>query len=443
MFQQEPITLTDSLLAKILSQPYTSFLDCNAHAKDHDTSIIGIDPVYTFFAEKDRLIVRQGKKKYIHNDKNIFDLIESYIKPCEKNKDQRGFRTGFIGMFTFESARCFSDFNWLKSDDYPEVLGGIYDRYLVIPQDHSQAYFVASTLYGRPTISFKELQNQFSNQQNDFKVIGNYNNPQKETYKQAVNHILNYIKKGHVYQVNFSRQHSVKFDGDLSVLYRQLRTVSPAPYSAYINFKQHHILSSSPELFFNVRKNIITTKPIKGTIARGATPDLDSSLKNQLHESIKDKAELLMIVDLERNDLNKICQTGSVKVTSPRAIESYQYVHHGMAVITGELKKNQTFYSIMKALFPGGSITGAPKKRAIEIISEFEKQPRGPYTGCIGYISGNGDLTFNIAIRTLYSRANQLLFHTGGGIVSDSVDELEWAECETKAKGMVETLLTI
>ena len=442
MFQREPIELTESLLSTILKQKYVSFLDCNTQVEDDEESIIGINPKYTFISNNNHIIVSSDETPIIHTNENVFDIVQSYIKPCKTDADKKGFNTGFIGMFTYESAKHFQDFNWLNSDTYPEVLGGIYDRYIIINHKESQAYFVSSTLYNREHVSFKSIVDQFIKGNEVFNIVSKIDCPKKELYEKQVKRILAYIKQGDVYQVNFSRSYSVLVQGCLSTLYHHLRIASPAPYSAYINFGTYHILSASPELFFkkNQETEMITTKPIKGTIARGDTQSNDRKQKEQLQNSTKDQAELLMIVDLERNDLNKICKTGSVHVTELRAIESYQHVHHGVASIKGELKENIRFSQIMEALFPGGSITGAPKKRAMQIINECEGTQRGPYTGSIGFISGNGDMTFNIAIRTLYSKGNTLFFHAGGGIVADSNCDLEWEECNIKARGMIASL---
>ena len=440
MFVSEPITVTEALLNALLRKKETAFLDCNSVQEGElEQSVIGVDPRYIFLSDESQVVVKSKEKTVCHDHKNIYDVIQSYVVEDEAC-DKQGFSSGFIGMFTYESARYLDDFKWLNRGRYPEVLGGIYDRYIIIDHQVKQAYFISSKLYGRDHVTFQSILDTLQYEEKEFEIKSAVIEPDNDVYKKAIKQVLAYIRQGDVYQVNLSMPYSVEFEGDLSTVYQTLRKVSPAPYSAYINYDDYSVLSSSPELFFTKVGDDIVTKPIKGTIKRGDNQEEDQYQKKVLSQSVKDKAELLMIVDLERNDLNKICQTDTVKVKQLRDIESYQYVHHGVATIEGCLKENIGFSTIMKALFPGGSITGAPKKRAMEIIQECELSERGPYTGCIGYISGNGNMTFNIAIRTLYSRKNTLFFHAGGGIVADSDVAVEWHECKIKAKGMLESL---
>jgi len=443
MFISESISLTESLLTCLLKQPYVAFLDCNSQQGNvKEQSIIGLDPKYKFFVKDDQIIVKEDNKDTVYKNQNIFNIIENYIEPCKENEcNQDGFASGFIGMFTYESARNLNDFSWLKKAEYPEVIGGIYDRYIIIDHQKEVASFVSSRLYGRDYIKFQAILDNLRDVDSAFVVTDKIDYPDKQEYKKKIKKILEYIKQGDTYQVNVSMPYSVKVKGCLSTMYHVLRQVSPAPYSAYLNYEDYHILSSSPELFFQKIGSRIITKPIKGTIRRGSSIAEDQYQKELLVQSSKDQAELLMIVDLERNDLNKICQTGTVVVKQLREIKAYQYVHHGVATIEGELKEGVNFFEIMKALFPGGSITGAPKKRSMEIIDECEIGERGPYTGCVGYISGNKNMIFNIAIRTLYTNKNRLFCHAGGGIVADSDSDFEWQECEIKAKGMLDSLL--
>jgi para-aminobenzoate synthetase component 1 len=260
-------------------------------------------------------------------------------------------------------------------------------------------------------------------------------------YQEKIATAKKYIHEGDIYQVNLSHRFTTEIPIDPFELYRRQREVCPAPYSAYLDIGNHHILSSSPELFFEITNGIITTRPIKGTIPRGKTPEEDHYNRHSLTHSEKDHAELLMITDLERNDLGKICEYGSVTVTEHAKLETYSHVHHLVSTITGKLKKNVTPFQSLLALFPGGSITGAPKKRAMEIIQALETTPREVYTGAIGYITDDGDTQFNIAIRTAYTEGKNLHFHAGGGITADSDPKSEWDETCTKAKGFIETVL--
>jgi para-aminobenzoate synthetase component 1 len=231
----------------------------------------------------------------------------------------------------------------------------------------------------------------------------------------------------------------VNSDSDPFDVYRRLRRLNPAPYGAYLNFGNYQVLSTSPERMFLKQGNQISTSPIKGTIANGS--DLSSSELNRsrLLQSEKDRAELLMIVDLERNDLGRIAQTGSVQVERLFKAEIYSSLIHLVSDISAELRHDVKLKDILNALMPGGSITGAPKKRAVEIIADMERDPRSVYTGCIGYVDGD-TADFNIAIRTMIHSGGQYHVHAGGGIVADSDPVAEYEEMLLKARNLLRAL---
>ncbi len=264
----------------------------------------------------------------------------------------------------------------------------------------------------------------------------------REEYLAAVRRVLEYIAAGDCYQVNLSHRFGAPFTGEAWDLYRRLRAVSPAPYAAYLDCGDHQVLSSSPELFLRIREGQVETRPIKGTRRRGSTPEEDARLAAELLSSDKDRAELLMIVDLERNDLGRVCEYGSVHVPDLFRLESYANVHHLVATVRGRLRSEVTPLQCLRAAFPGGSITGAPKIRALEIIEELEPVRRGVYTGAIGWVDGRGNAEWNIAIRTMVVKAGRVYFHAGGGIVADSDPPAEYEETLTKARGMLRALCT-
>jgi para-aminobenzoate synthetase component 1 len=259
-------------------------------------------------------------------------------------------------------------------------------------------------------------------------------------YEAAVRRVLEYIAAGDCYQVNLSRRLDAPLGGHPWQLYLAMRRSSPAPFAAYLDCGTHQVLSSSPELFLRVRRRHAETRPIKGTRPRGRTPEEDDALRAQLLSSPKDAAELLMIVDLERNDLGKVCEYGSVRVPRLRELESYRTVHHLVATVTGRLRAGVGPLEGLRALFPGGSITGAPKIRAMEIIEELEPVRRGVYTGGIGWVEGTGNGEWSIAIRTVTACAGRAWFHVGGGIVAESDPAAEYAETLAKAGGILRAL---
>ncbi len=274
----------------------------------------------------------------------------------------------------------------------------------------------------------------------DFKSTILKSNFTKEKFKNSVRKIKNYIKNGDVYQVNLTQRFSGTTELSSYELYRDLRKISPAPFGAYLNFDSFHILSNSPERFIKCFDNKIQTRPIKGTRPRGKDKIEDLKLQDELLNSEKDKAELLMIVDLQRNDLGKISKVGTVKVPELFVIEPYANVNHLVATVEGELEEGKSCIDIIKATFPGGSITGAPKIRAMEIIDELENTKRNVYTGSLGYIGFDGSMDLNIAIRTIIKKDDNLYFQVGGGITWDSNEEDEYNETLYKAKSIMKAL---
>lgn len=256
-------------------------------------------------------------------------------------------------------------------------------------------------------------------------------------YEEAFNTLKAYIEAGDLYQMNLTHRLNMEVHESPLALYQRLRHLNPAPFAAYLRFADTHVVCSSPERFLKVENGVISTRPIKGTRKRGSTDAEDAALKQELWESEKDRAELLMIIDLQRNDLARISKPGSVKVPELYTIETYPSVFHLVSTITAELREDVTPIDVLAATFPGGSITGAPKIRAMEVIDELEVHRRGIYTGSIGYIDCNGNMDFNIVIRTMICQNQQAYFHVGGGIVWDSTVDFEYEETFQKAAALI------
>jgi para-aminobenzoate synthetase component 1 len=264
-------------------------------------------------------------------------------------------------------------------------------------------------------------------------------------YVSAVQRALEYIAAGDIYQVNLSQRFSAEFAGDASALFERVCETNPASYAAYMAWPDadgnvQAVLSSSPELFLQVRADQVITRPIKGTRPRGGDETDDATMREALRNSEKDKAELAMIVDLERNDLGRVCEFGSVRVTEPRSLEAHPTVWHAVGQVEGRLRADCSIADLIRATFPGGSITGAPKVRAMQIIEELEPTARSVYCGAVGYVGLNGDLTLNLPIRTMVLGAGRLHVQVGAGIVADSQPEAEYAETLAKAEGMLRAL---
>ena len=262
----------------------------------------------------------------------------------------------------------------------------------------------------------------------------------RAAYESMVARALEYIAAGDIYQVNLAQRFRVQPVSAALEVYRMLRTIAPAPFLAFASLPDGGIASSSPERFFRIRGRTIETWPIKGTRPRGRTPDEDARLLAELRASAKDHAENVMIVDLERNDLGRVCEVGSVHVPALCDVVSHSNVHHLESRVVGTLRKDVAPVDVMRALMPGGSITGAPKIRAVEIIDELEPVRRAVYTGAIGYWDVRGGCDWNIAIRTISVVDDVAYFHAGGGVVADSTPAGEYEETIVKASGMMQAL---
>ena len=272
----------------------------------------------------------------------------------------------------------------------------------------------------------------------DMPIQGNLSWEEDAKFISGVKISRDYIKAGDVFQVNLSRQWQYELSTDITStqIYQALKRSNPAPFSALAQFGGFSIISSSPERLFSVDGDQVETRPIAGTHPRGSGEE-DERLKAQLINHPKEQAEHIMLLDLERNDLGRVCEYGSVHVNEIMTLESYPYVHHIVSNIKGKLRQGTTIKDLVRALFPGGTITGCPKVRCMQIIAELEQMPRQAYTGSLGYVSSNGKMDFNILIRTITKQNNSLTLRAGAGIVFDSIAERELEETKHKAEGVL------
>jgi len=327
----------------------------------------------------------------------------------------------------------------------PEMMVGIYDWALVVDHLERRSWLVGTDAQRmHETVeSLKSGLQQLEekNRGPAFRVLGEVGSDMEQgRYLTAIRRIKHYIREGDCYQVNLARCFSVPAEGDAWQAYRVLRRLNAAPFGAYLNTPYCRVMSSSPERFLQVRNGVVETRPIKGTCPRSSEPAEDQMLADRLANSPKDRAENLMIVDLLRNDLGKVCAIGSVEVLDMFKVEHFARVHHLVSTVRGRLAAGETAASLLRACFPGGSITGAPKLRAMEIIEELETQRRGLYCGAIGYLGFDGNMDTNIAIRTLVHAEHMVRYAAGGGIVADSDPDAEYREIQDKAAPMLELM---
>ena len=262
----------------------------------------------------------------------------------------------------------------------------------------------------------------------------------RATYAAAFRRVRDYIHAGDCYQINLAQRFAAPAVGDPWLAYQALRVINPAPYAAFLNLPCGTVMSASPERFLKVEGGCVETKPIKGTRPRAGHQRLDAELAAALQSSAKDRAENVMIVDLLRNDLSKNCESGSVRVPKLFEVESFATVHHLVSTVTGKLRAGRDALDLLRGCFPGGSITGAPKLRAMQVIHEMESGPRGPYCGTFGWLGDHGDAELAVAIRTLVMTGDDVRLDAGGGIVADSDPASEWDEVRAKISTMAAAL---
>ncbi len=347
---------------------------------------------------------------------------------------------GLIGFWGYELAKHLEPGRFTRRSGLPDLLLGRYLWALIIDHQEQRASLVAHPSLAPAT--FDALQQRLLQPAcapaAEFALCAPFTaDTEKARYLDAFARIQAYIRAGDCYQVNLTQRFSTRYTGDLWQGYQRLRSLSPVPYGAYLAFDQLSIASLSPEQFLRVDEGAVSTKPIKGTRPRSQNVAEDLLLARELAQSPKDRAENLMIVDLLRNDLGRSCTPGSVRVPKLFALESFANVHHLVSTVTGTLRDDQSPGDLLLAAFPGGSITGAPKIRAMEIIEELEEHARSVYCGSIGYISRHGRMDTSIAIRTLVGDGEYLYCWGGGGIVADSEAESEYAESLHKVQNLL------
>ena len=436
---------SSALFSSIAGRPWSVFLDSGyPYSNQGRYDIIAADPVCTLVTHGDITEITRNNLT-IKSSADPFDLVKQQLGSDFTIFDDLPFNGGAIGYFSYDLARRLETLPVIAEDaeHIADMAVGIYQWAVIVDHQQKKSYLVG---HGCEEQQWQALIAQFSHkpeqQEYDaFKVVSAISsNMDKAFYTRAFDRIKQYLKEGDCYQVNLAQRFVARCEGDPWPAYQTLRQLNAAPFSCYLNLPQVQVLSSSPERFLKLTKGVVETKPIKGTRPRKQDAVEDQQQKKSLENSQKDRAENLMIVDLLRNDISKTCKKGSVKVPVIFNVESYATVHHLVSTVTGILADNQHALDLLKSCFPGGSITGAPKIRAMEIIEELEPNRRGVYCGAIGYIGFDGNMDTNIAIRTLVHSKNTIRFWAGGGIVNDSVMEEEYQESFDKAAAMLDLL---
>ena len=361
------------------------------------------------------------------------------------------FLGGAVGFISYDYGRCLETIPSVATNDLaiPNYCFGLYDGIVAKNTTSGEVFLIASEVKESAEETFVRLESiiQSGRQQTEAEGYFAFSDWRWDTseagFCESVEQIKSHIALGDVYQVNLSRRRDVLFDGALVDLYQALRKGNPAPYSGFFNGEGVQLISTSPEQFLKKSKDNLVTRPIKGTRPRGKTEAEDRLLAKDLELSEKDRAELLMIIDLERNDLGRIAEIGSVSANTDYNIEYYKSVMHATAEVKARLSPEYDVFDAIHSMFPGGSITGAPKIKAMEIIDQLERHRRGLYCGSFGYIGFNQDAEFNISIRTLQYVKDRLYYNVGSGIVWDSDPKAEYMETTAKGSAIETTLKSL
>jgi para-aminobenzoate synthetase component I len=374
------------------------------------------------------------------------------------------FQGGVAGLFGYDLCHRLERLPRPRFDEFqvPDLVVGLYDWVIAFDHRQDRAWIISTGIGGVPAgkrlhgLRRKALSRKppvteyhFGNrlplellcQQYPHPAAAElYSNFDRPGYLRAVRRAIDYIEAGDCFQVNLSQRLLAPARHKPLQLYQRLRELNPAPFGGYFDLGGCHVLSASPERFLRVTDGWVETRPIKGTRPRGRTPAEDEAAAAELLHSAKDRAENVMIVDLLRNDLGRVCRYGTVRVPQVCRLETYPYVHHLVSQVRGQLREDRTAVDLMRAAFPGGSVTGAPKVRAMEIIAELEPTARGPYCGSLAFLGLDGSLDSNLLIRTFTQGRGWLQFPVGGGVVADSTPEGEYEETLHKAAGMLRAL---
>ena len=457
-----PYRSWQSIPARICEKPFSFYLDSAAvNFPGARYSYLGCDPFLVFKCSGHDITLEQnGLLEHLQEDP--FALLKRLIHQFKiiAPSNAPAFIGGAMGYFGYDLGRVIERLPICACDDIavPDCCLGFYSTVIIIDHLRERVFAAASGLLEtQPALQHKKaqadiaaLKSLLASSPAPDKSTGELKTQRiasaltadfdKKAYCKAIQEAQRYIAEGDIYQVNLSQRFKCSTSATPWDLYMRLRSASPAPFAGFFNAGDHQLLSSSPERFLRISGSTVETRPIKGTRPRGATTAEDQKLRQELLASAKDRAELIMIVDLERNDLGRVCRYGSIHPEELLRLEEHPVVHHLVSTIKGELAEGHDHIDCLRACFPGGSITGAPKIRAMEIIEELEPCRRKMYTGSMGYLGFNNETDLNILIRTMLHVNGTYYFNVGGGIVADSDPEMEYEETLHKGKGIMQAL---
>ena len=403
-------------------------------------TFIGFNPKTTIqiTSGKAKITNNQTHKETIQTTIDPLNLIRKILEKDSIQNDQFRFIGGAVGYISYDAVRYSEKLpQKFAAEGFPDVEMGIFDDGLIFNHVEGKTFY-----YYRSESRLGELEELLKNhsEPEPFSFTTPEVETEKQQYEKAVEKAKEYVSAGDIFQVVLSKRFEFQIQGGLIPFYEALRTINPSPYMYYLKFGEHQIVGSSPEMLIRVDNRMVETFPIAGTKPIVHNRAENTRLASELLADPKERAEHVMLVDLARNDLGRIAKYGSVSVPEFMKVHQYSHVQHIVSQVVGELKDELQSYDAVRAVFPAGTVSGAPKVRAMEIIDELEQSRRGPYAGAVGYFSYNGNADFAITIRTLFADKNQAYLQAGAGIVADSVPESEWMETDHKAQALMRAL---
>jgi len=405
-------------------------------------SFIGFDPKLTLCIKNGEAIV-QNKKTREETKDEVTDPLHIVRKLVgDELALYGGLRLigGAVGYISYDAVRYWERLPETTVDDlgFPDIEMGIFDDGIIFDRENGLTYY-----YYQNEDRLFDILNLMEEESEDFAPLS-YTQPKlnttKEDFEEAVKRAKEYVASGDIFQGVLSKRYDFSLKGDLIGFYRSLRRINPSPYMYFLKMGDRKIIGSSPEMLVRVDKRVVETFPIAGTRPCSKNPNENRALARELLSDSKERAEHVMLVDLARNDVGKVSKFGSVHVPEFMVVHRYSHVQHIVSRVVGKLRSTRNSYDALSAVFPAGTVSGAPKVRAMEIIEELEPTRRGPYAGAVGYFSYNGNADFAITIRTLVANKNKAWIQVGADIVAESVPEKEWFETEYKAEALMKAL---
>ena len=438
-----PLPSPEAMFRRLTRRRGVAWLDsADTHPQWGRFSVLAAEPVQTLSTSERPLTALQQRLDQTTEGGSLGRAENDSPIPCF---------CGWIGYIAYDVGRDIETLPARAIDDlaWPVIQMGLYDSVAVYDHQSGKSYIQLVKYPGGSSVETRlafwraiatEKPAPSDKMAPPEMIPPPESNIERTDYLTRVARAVEYIRAGDIFQVNLSQRFHSRLPFPAPELYCRLRRTNPASFAAYLKFGRRAVLSSSPELFLLTHGDRVVTRPIKGTRGRGRNPEEDEALKRELLASEKDAAELTMIIDLERNDLGRVCQYGSVRVTAARELETHPTVHHLVGTVEGRLRRNCSLIDLLRATLPGGSITGAPKVRAMEIIEELEPVRRSVYTGSIGVLGWDGSCRLNLAIRTMLADGEDVFWQVGGGIVADSIPQAEYQETLDKGRGLLAAL---